>query len=69
MSENEISKLSADPLHDCSRDHVLRWPGLRKRFELHVRDACLPVVVTLSFTRCPLNPERTLVLDASYHRV
>ncbi|TFK82485.1 HET-domain-containing protein [Polyporus arcularius HHB13444] len=58
--EAEISKVSADTLHDCSQDHVLQWPNLRKRFTIPFKKE-----VTLSFTPCPLNPERTLVLEAS----
>ncbi|RDX40462.1 HET-domain-containing protein [Lentinus brumalis] len=52
------------PLHDCSQDHVLQWPDLRKRFEVPYERETLEV--TLSFTPCPLNPKRTLILRASF---
>ncbi len=52
-----------DPIHDCSQDHVLQWPDLQKTFKL--KSHCVMRRVTLSFTRCPLNPERTLILKAS----
>ncbi len=58
--EVKINKVSTDPLHDCSQDHVLQWPDLQKMFPMNRKQ------VTLSFTPCPLNPERTLVLTASY---
>ncbi len=61
----EISKLLTDTLHDCSQDHVLQWPDLRKRFKVY-RHGHSTVAVTLSFTPCPLNPKGTLVLEASY---
>ncbi len=65
--EAVISKVSTDSQHDCSKDHILQWPDLRKRFELnHER---FEVDVTLSFTPCPLNPERTLILEASYRHI
>ncbi len=68
--QTEISKFSTDAGHDCSQDHVSQWPESRKTFELPFAGINLFVLsdaVTLSFTRCPLNPERTLILDASYH--
>ncbi|RDX40881.1 hypothetical protein OH76DRAFT_280953 [Lentinus brumalis] len=58
--EGKIGKLTR---HDCSEDHVLQWPDLRKTFG----SATMPMMVTLSFTPCPLNPERTLILEASIH--
>ncbi|RDX47125.1 HET-domain-containing protein [Lentinus brumalis] len=69
--ETEISKFSTDTGHDCSQDHVSQWPKSRNTFRLQFSEHCLDEsdAVTLSFTRCPLNPERTLILDASYHRL
>ncbi len=55
-------QFSNDPAHDCLEDHVSRWPALQKRCDLDAE-----FVVTLSFTPCRINSERTLVLDASYH--
>ncbi|RDX40888.1 hypothetical protein OH76DRAFT_281039 [Lentinus brumalis] len=67
--EMEISKFSTNTGHDCSQDHVSQWPESRKTFELQFNEQRLgdEPDVTLSFTRCPLNPERTLILDASYN--
>ncbi len=68
--QTEISKFSTDAGHDCSQDHVSQWPESRKTFELPFTGTYRFELdaVTLSFTRCPLNPERALILDASYHR-
>ncbi len=57
----EIGKVSTDPLHDCSQDHILQWPNFQKMFQVNYSEE-----VTLSVTPCPLNPERTLILKASY---
>lgn len=59
----KISEVSTETIHDCSQDHVLQWPDLRKSFDLEHEYYTLEV--TLSFTPCPLNPERTLILNAS----
>ena len=62
----QLAGLSRDARHCCLEDHVLHWPDSRKQFDL---DIPYPesAAVTLSFTRCPINPARTLVLDASFH--
>lgn len=62
-SEEMISKISADPRHDCLQDHVLQWPALERttRFGWHKSEV---TEVTLTFAPCPLNPEQTLILDA-----
>ncbi len=50
--------------HNCPEDHVSQWQAQRKTFDM---DGCFgSTVVTLSFAPCPINPARTLVLDASY---
>ena len=64
---DKIEAQSKDPLHDCLDDHVSEWPAFRKTFE--VDDGRREVsTVILSFAPCPISPERTLVLDASYLR-
>ncbi|TFK82554.1 HET-domain-containing protein [Polyporus arcularius HHB13444] len=67
MWEAEVSKASTNARHDCLQDHVSRWPNLRKRFTMD--RGRFVAEVTLSFAPCPLNPKRTLVLDASYRRL
>ncbi len=58
--------VSPDTIHDCSQDHVSQWPDLRKTFEVGFGYYSTKTAkVTLSFTRCPINPEGTLILDAS----
>ena len=62
--EQQIIKVADSPEHDCRRDHVLGWPALRKQFELNFWTGRS---VVWSFKPCPINPEGTLVLDASFH--
>ncbi len=66
--DEAIMKLLDDPLHDCVEDHVSLWPAQQKTFVL---DGSVwygrAGVVTLSFASCPLNPGRTLVMDASFN--
>lgn len=66
-AREEAMKLKKGPAHDCFDDHISRWSGLRKTFHLNVPwyhlAAMSPVILT--FTPCPINPERTLILDAS----
>ncbi len=64
--QTETSKFSTDTGHDCSQDHVSQWPDLRKMFELDLGFIPTPKV-TLYFAPCPLNPMRTLILDASFY--
>ena len=42
--------------HDCRQDHVMAWPGWTKEFGDEDR------TVRLSFSRCRLNPDHTLVV-------
>lgn len=67
--DEAIMRLLDDPLHDCLEDHISLWPNLRKTFALDTRardSERLAGAVTLSFSPCPLNPGRTLVMDASF---
>ncbi|RDX40890.1 HET-domain-containing protein [Lentinus brumalis] len=65
--EDRLSKVATDPTHDCLQDHVALWPEQRRTFELGA-PLWNPGEVTLSFAPCPLNPERTLILDVMYRR-
>ncbi|KAI0708166.1 heterokaryon incompatibility protein-domain-containing protein [Cerioporus squamosus] len=68
-AKEEAMKFARDPSHNCLEDHVSRWPTLRKRFHLNVPWflLCTMSPVILTFTACPISPERTLLLDASLH--
>lgn len=47
--------------HDCSSDHIARWPDLSRKFGYRITTEN-NVQVTLSFVRFERDPERTLML-------
>ena len=65
-------RLSSNPGHDCLEGHVSRWTGFHRRFHIGLQVASVDgpqkrrAVVALSLTLCPINPGRTLLLDASF---
>ncbi|RPD58014.1 HET-domain-containing protein [Lentinus tigrinus ALCF2SS1-7] len=69
--DEQISELSNDSRHHCLEDHVSQWRDYEKTFDLdmiqNTRAYHNAAAVTLSFTPCPINPRRTLILDASFH--
>lgn len=66
--EKQVTEHSKSSRHCCGEDHIERWLNLRKTFDFRMPYIGTASVV-LSFTPCTLNPQRTLILDASFHYV
>lgn len=60
----------SDVGHVCLEDHVQNWPNSQKIFNLDGEGQSQTLGdATLSFTPCPINPRRTLVLHPSFRSV
>ena len=59
----DISDSQLPPSHHCSHHHIALWPHFRKPLVEENRYFSLSLAV--SFTPCPINPGKTMVLNAA----
>ncbi|TBU45947.1 hypothetical protein BD309DRAFT_889459 [Dichomitus squalens] len=61
--QGESTDDSTRPSHRCPEDHIARWPDMKRLFVEKHAGYYYPFAV--SFSRCPVNPDETLVLSAA----